>query len=62
MGGTRAGNLYQLRSHSFITLNAEVDPLADGWRDPVAGDAHVAADVTSAHAVEHQGGGAEAGG
>ena len=38
----------------LLTLDLEVDPLADGGRDSVAGDAHVGPDVTSTHAVKHQ--------
>ena len=47
---------------SVLTLDLEVDPLANGGRDPVAGDAHVGPDVAPAHAVKHQGGCAHAGG
>ena len=43
---------------SLLTLDLEVDPLANGGRDPVAGDTHVGPNVAPAHAVKHQGRGA----
>ena len=37
-----------------LTLDSELDPLADGWRDAVAGDAEVGADVAATDRVDGQ--------
>ena len=38
----------------LLTLHFEVDPLADGGRDPVAGDAEIRPDVAPADRVEDE--------
>ena len=59
MGGTERETARRDRGALVITLNTEVHSLADGWRDSVAGDAHVAPNVTAANTVKHQRGGAQ---
>ncbi len=41
-------------SEVVLTVNAELDPLADGGRDSVLGDTHVGAHVHPAHFVQAQ--------
>ena len=41
-------------NYKLLTLDPEVDPLADGGRDPVAGDAEVRGHVGAGDAVKHQ--------